>query len=141
MQEYQAVRWALGDLLRSSSARSQLKTTWTGGSGKLPASLLLADCRTEARSLITEFIQAVATVTIDNFEASLATYQQQFDRAEFWSQNQYLIWFHGKDLQKTMQNQESQYISLNSFFNWAANQIDIDRHPDLAELRIKIEQL
>ncbi|MGL5062390.1 MAG: hypothetical protein ACRC62_20630 [Microcoleus sp.] len=40
-----------------------------------------------------------------------------------------------------MQNQESQYISLKSFFNWAANRIEIDRHPDLTELRTKIEQL
>ncbi len=141
LQDYQAVRWALGELLVSSSRRTQLKTTWTGGSGQLPSSLALLDCRTEARELINQFRQAVETVTLDRFEASLANYQQQFSQSEFWSQKQYVIWFHGKDIQKEMQKQESQYISLKEFFNWAANQLDIDRHLDLRELRSKIEQL
>ncbi|MEH2313606.1 MAG: hypothetical protein V7K35_19895 [Nostoc sp.] len=44
LQDYQTVRWALADLLQSSASRHQLKTTWTGGSGKLPFSLTLHDC-------------------------------------------------------------------------------------------------
>lgn len=44
LQFYQAVRWTLGDLLRMSTAREQLKTTWTGGSGKLPELLDLQSC-------------------------------------------------------------------------------------------------
>lgn len=141
LQDYQAVRWALGELLVSSSTRTQLKTTWTGGSGQLPPSLALVDCRTEAIGLINQFRQAVETVTEDRFEASLANYHQQFSQSEFWSQKQYVIWFHGKDIQKEMQKQESQYISLERFFYWAANKLDIDRHLDLRELRSKIEQL
>lgn len=141
LQDYQAVRWALGELLFSSSTRTQLKTTWTGGSGQLPSSLALLDCRTEAIELINQFRQAVETVTLDGFEASLASYHQQFSQSEFWSQKQYVIWFHGKDIQKEMQKQESQYISLKAFFDWAANKLDIDRHLDLRELRSKIEQL
>lgn len=141
LQDYQAVRWALGELLVSSSTRTQLKTTWTDGSGQLPPSLALVDCRTEAIGLINQFRQAVETVTLDGFEASLASYNQQFSQSEFWSQKQYVIWFHGKDIQKEMQKQESQYISLKAFFDWAVNQLDIDRHLDLRELRSKIEQL
>ncbi|HAZ48801.1 MAG TPA: hypothetical protein DDW76_09790 [Cyanobacteria bacterium UBA11369] len=141
LQEYQAVRWALGELLLTSTTRSQLKTTWTGGSGQLPSSLALQDCRTEALTLINQFRQAVETVTLDSFEANLATYQQQFNQVEFWLQKQYLIWFHGKDIQKEMQRQEPQYLSLKTFFNWAVTRIDIERHPDLSELRNKISQL
>lgn len=141
MQDYQAVRWALGDLLVSSSTRTQLKTTWTGGSGQLPSSLALIDCQTEAIELINQFRQAVQTVTLDGFKASVDSYHQQFSQSEFWSQKQYVIWFHGKDIQKEMQKQESQYISLKAFFYWAANQLDIARHLDLSELRSKIEQL
>jgi hypothetical protein len=141
LQDYQAVRWALGELLFSSPTRTQLKTTWTGGSGELPPSLALVDCRTQAIELINQFRQAVETVTEDGFEANLANYQQQFSQSEFWSQKQYVIWFHGKDIQKEMQKQESQYISLKNFFEWAANKLDIDRHLDLTELRSKIEQL
>ena len=36
LQDYQTIRWALADLLQSSATRTQFKTTWTGGSGKLP---------------------------------------------------------------------------------------------------------
>lgn len=141
LQEYQAVRWALGDLLQSSAARAQLKTTWTGGSGQLPSSLALLDCQTEAIRLINQFKQAVETVRQDRFEASLATYQQQFAQVEFWLQKQYLIWFHGKDIQKAMQRQEPRYISLSAFFDWAVTRLDIAQYPDLEELQSKIEQL
>lgn len=80
-------------------------------------------------------------MTLDGFEASLASYHQKFSQSEFWSQKQYAIWFHGKDIQKEMHKQESHYISLEQFFYWAANKLDIDRHLDLRELRSKIEQL
>jgi len=52
-----------------------------------------------------------------------------------------MIWFHGKDLQKAMQQQESQYISLKNFFAWAIEQLDITQCPDLMELQTKIENL
>ncbi|MGK7902334.1 MAG: hypothetical protein AB4352_13140 [Hormoscilla sp.] len=141
LQEYQAVRWALSDLVNTSAARTHLKTTWTGGSGKLPASLVLQDCRTEAFKLIDQFRQDIGTITGDRFEESLAIYQQQFARSEFWEQRQYLIWFHGKDIQKAMQIQEPDYISIKRFFDWAITQLDITQHSDLVELRTRIEQL
>ncbi|MHC5755348.1 MAG: hypothetical protein ACYTXF_32845 [Nostoc sp.] len=141
LQYYQTVRWALADLLQSSATRHQFKTTWTGGSGKLPSSLTLQDCQTEAEALINQFQQAVATVTLDRFEQSLAVYQQQFAQEEFWTQKQYLIWFHGKDIQKAMQQQKSQYISLNAFFDWALNQLDVNQYPDLIELQNRISPL
>ncbi|MBD2311635.1 DUF4435 domain-containing protein [Desertifilum sp. FACHB-1129] len=141
LQAYQAVRWALGDLLHLSAARSQLKTTWTAGSGKLPSSLLLPDCQTEALRLVEEFRSATNTVTPERFADSLAGYQQQFTADLFWQQQQYLIWFHGKDIQKQMQIEQSRYISLDSFFKWAVKRVNISQHPDLVELQEKIEQL
>ncbi|MBE9198738.1 MULTISPECIES: hypothetical protein [unclassified Nodularia (in: cyanobacteria)] len=142
LQDYQAVRWALADLLQMSAARVQLKTTWTGGSGILPASQTLEDCQTQAMRMIMQFRQAVETVTPESFETSLAKYQNQFNQAEFWQNKQYLIWFNGKDIQKMMQKEEPRYISLNKgFFPWAITQLDISQHSDLMELRTKIEQL
>jgi len=138
LQYYQTVRWALADLLQSSASRHQLKTTWTCVSGILPSSLTLQDCQTQAVALINQFQQAVRTVTQDRFEHSLAVYQQQFAQEEFWTQKQYLIWFHGKDIQKAMQQQKSQYISLNAFFDWALNQLDVNQYPDLIELQNRI---
>jgi hypothetical protein len=128
--------------LRNAGARSQLKTTWTGGSGKLPSSLTLADCQTEAVKLINQFRQSVDAITLEIFQASLTQYQQQFAQAEFWQQQQYLIWFHGKDIQKNMQNQRQHYISLKSFMEkWAIPQLNIAQYPDFLELKDKIAQL
>lgn len=146
LQAYQAVRWALGDLVNMSAARKHLKTTWTDNSGELPDSLDLQNSKREALELINQFRQAVETVTPENFEASLAMYQQQFTQEEFWTQKQYLIWFNGKDIQKEMHRQEPQYPPLkkkkgDDFFNWAVTQLDLNQHPDLVELRVKIEQL
>jgi hypothetical protein len=141
IQDYQSVRWALADLLQLSATRQQLKTTWTGGSGKLPTSLSLSDCHTQAVALIHQFQQAVETVTQDRFEQSLAIYQQQFTQERFWTQQQYLIWFHGKDLQKAMQRQKSQYLALDAFFDWALRQIDINQYPDLVELQNVISEI
>lgn len=142
LQEYQAVRWALGDLLQMSPARTQLKTTWTGGSGALPSSLTIDDCETEAKNLIEQFSQDVAVVTEEAFESSLLKYRRKFSQPEFWTQKNYLIWFHGKDLQKMMQKQENNYISLKKdLFPWAVTQLDITAYPDLMDLRTRIEKL
>ncbi|MFP5272210.1 hypothetical protein [Coleofasciculus sp.] len=142
LKDYQAVRWALADVAKPSGARSHLKTTWTKGSGKLPASLGLPHCQAEAKKLIQTFREAVDQVTQDKFEESLGIYQDKFSQDEFWQHKQYIIWFHGKDLQKAMQRQKSQYISLKeNFCNWAIEQLDITQYPDLTELRTKIENL
>lgn len=141
LQEYQAVRWALGDLLQMSGSRVQLTTTWTGGSGKIPVSLELQDCKSQAQDLINQFIQGVKAVNQEDFEESLAKYQRQFTQVDFWHNQDYLIWFHGKDIQKMMQKNESNYISLNTFFDWAIAHLDIAQYPDLVELHTQIQQL
>lgn len=139
---YQAIRWALGDLSRTGAARKQLKTTWTDGSGTLPQSLDLESCKHQALNLIDEFREAVTSITREKFEESLNTYLQQFEQDNFWTQKQYLIWFHGKDIQKEMQRQQSNYISLSSYFeNWAITKLDMDQHCDLVDLRTRIKQL
>ena len=140
LQAYQAVRWALGDLVNMSTARQQLKTTWTE-KGKLPDSLILQDCQHQALKLVNQFRLAVESVTPEKFEDNLVSYQQRFNQEEFWTEKQYLIWFNGKDIQKEIQIQYSKFISLDSFFDWAIPQLDINQHPDLIELRTKMEQL
>ena len=140
LQHYQAVRWALGDLVNMRPAREQLKTTWTK-KGNLPESLILQDCKDRALELINKFRLAVESVTPEKFEDNLVSYQQRFNPEEFWTEKQYLIWFNGKDIQKEIQRQDSKFISLNSFFDWAIPQLEINQHPDLIELRTKIEQL
>ncbi len=141
LKEYQAVRWALGDLSQISGARSQIKTTWTRGSGNLPESLNIQDCKANAINLLEEFRNALETVTKEKFEARLDEYRKQFEDSEFWINKHYLIWFHGKDIQKEMQIQRQSYISLENFFDWAVSHIDIMNYPDLIELQNKIENM
>ncbi|MEG4504002.1 hypothetical protein QUA81_14270 [Microcoleus sp. F6_B4] len=140
LQHYQAVRWALGDLVNMSTARQQLKTTWTE-KGKLPDSLILQDCQYQALELVNQFRLAVESVTPEKFEDNLVSYQQRFNQEEFWREKQYLIWFNGKDIQKQIQKQDSKFISLTNFFHWVIPQLDINQYPDIIELRTKIEQL
>ncbi|MCT7971945.1 DUF4435 domain-containing protein [Laspinema olomoucense] len=143
LQFYQAVRWALGDLCNQGAARKQLKTTWTGKSGHLPSSLELEDCVDEAVQIVNSFKQNVESITTEFLEDRINFYCQSFSQEEFWSQKQYLIWFHGKDLRKQMQRQEPLYLSLysESFIKWVLPQIDLNQHPDLMELRNRLEQL
>lgn len=141
LAEYQAVRWSLGNLSQNAAGRSQIKTTWTGGSGQLPYSLVLDDCSTEAIKLITQFRDAVDAITPEKFEENLDKYQEKFTQEEFWRKKEYLIWFHSKDIQKQMQKQQSRYISLSHFFAWAIANFEIAQHPDLIELQGIIEEL
>jgi hypothetical protein len=138
---YQAVRWALGDLLIEGMARDQLKTTWTSGSGTLPDGLDLQSCQDRALELVYQFKQVIESITAEKFTVNLEKYHQQFSQEGFWLENDYLIWFHGKDIQKAMQKKMPSYISLTSFFNWAVDHLDIAQHPDLMELKTKIQQL
>ncbi len=148
IQNYQAVRWALSDLRRGAiQAKAKLKTTWTGGSGSLPESLELDDCQSNAFEMIGEFEKATKQVSQKSFESSLAHYIDLFAKTKFWQQKQYLVWFHGKDIQKAMEKQKEKekrnanYISLKIFFNSAIDRVDITKHPDLLELKTKIECL
>ncbi|MEO1560317.1 MAG: hypothetical protein AAFS12_12030 [Cyanobacteria bacterium J06632_19] len=40
-----------------------------------------------------------------------------------------------------MQKQESQYIALSHFFNWATDYVKLNEHSDLMELQVKIGEL
>lgn len=91
--------------------------------------------------MIADFQMSIKNVNQDRFEKSLSYYQELFSQDNFWEEERYLIWFHGKDLQKAMQKQESQYISLSHFFNWATNNVDLGRYHDLMELQVKIREL
>ncbi|MBD2137288.1 hypothetical protein H6F32_06740 [Anabaena sp. FACHB-1237] len=141
------MRWALGNLCQLSASRKHLITQWTKDT--IPNSLSLSDCKSQALSLINDFKNAVAEVTIDKFEETLEQYLQLFHQQEFWQQKQYLVWFNGKDIYKAMhkisedkKRPYKSYISMDQFSEkWAINNIDIYQYPDLIELQNKIEQL
>lgn len=145
--EYQAICWALAEVANMSGAREQIRTTWTDGSGKLPDSLKLEDCEPCALDLIKQFRKATDNINETTFRQALNKYTQKFDPANraFWDNRDYLIWFHGKDIQKVMARQRmptcKNPISLGDYFEQAIKYIDFNRHPDLIELREKIQAL
>ncbi len=100
IKDYQVVRWALSDLIRMSNTHSRLKTTWTGASGKLPVSLAIEDCQSEGINLINQFRGSIEIVKKDVFKERIEKYNELFSETDFWDTKQYLIWFHGKDIQK-----------------------------------------
>lgn len=138
--DYQAVRWALSRL-KHGKRWPEIKTTWTKSSGYLPSSLRFEDCLQEAKQLISTFKGDVARVREDEFEQHLNKYREKFHSEEFWSQQQYLVWFHGKDLQKAMQITKQNSISLTNFFDEATQSLEVTKHPDLVELKNKVQEI
>ena len=67
------------------------------------------------------------------------TYQEKFQETEFWTQKKYLVWFHGKDLKKAMQKEKPNSISLDKFCVWATAYLELNQHPDLLELKARIQ--
>ncbi len=136
IKDYQAVRWALSRL-KPGDRWPEINTTWRkDGSGDLPSSLVLEDCVEEAKKLINDFSDRVKNINEVEFDKHLQHYQQIFDSDKFWNQEEYTIWFHGKDLQKAMQKEKPHIFSLKKhFFRWATQRIDITKYPDLIELK------
>jgi hypothetical protein len=139
ISDYQAVRWALASLIPTSGwpkVETSLK-----GSGELPQSLQLDDCKKVAEQLIAKFEDAAKPVNLASFEHALEKYLTQFGSLLFWQNQDYLVWFHGKDLKKAMQKLQPKWISLDKFCEWAATKMDYRQHPDLMELSERIQSL
>ncbi len=139
INDYQTVRWALATL-KPGKRWPQVETTWTKGSGHLPPSLKMDDCQKEANKLIENFTDSMKGVNFDDFEKHLNAYQENFQETEFWAQKKYLVWFHGKDLKKAMQKEKPNSISLDKFCAWATAHLELSQHPDLLELKERIQQ-
>ncbi len=139
IKDYQTVRWALAHL-KPGERWPQVESTWTKGSGYLPRSLKMDDCQKEANKLIENLTDSMKGVNQDEFEKHLNAYQEKFQATEFWAQKKYLVWFHGKDLKKAMQKNRPNSISLDKFCTWATAHLELNQHPDLLELKDRIQQ-
>jgi len=131
--DYQAVRWALASL-KPGKRWPEIQTTWRDGSGHLPKSFEYKDCLGEARILVEKFHNAVKTVTIEKLEQTAEEYRQKFHNSNFLDNQEYLIWFQGKDHMKNLWPKLCENFSQKSYTQWAAQKINIELHPDLEEL-------
>lgn len=133
--DYEAIRWALSRL-KPGDRWPEINTTWTKkGSGDLPSSLALEDCLKEAKKLIDDFSARIANISEAEFERHLKHYREKFSTHEFWTQEEYMVWFHGKDLQKAMQKEKPNIFSMKHFFRWATKHIEVTKYADLIELQ------
>ncbi|MDB9529013.1 hypothetical protein PN498_23675 [Oscillatoria sp. CS-180] len=135
---YQTIRWALASL-KPGLRWPEVKNTWTKGDGKLPNALDFTSCFDQGKRIVEEFRQQIVNVNLENFDQNVQGYRTLFGDGGFWESKDYLVWFHGKDIQKAMQIKQPNSISLQkSYFDWAISRIDFSRHPDLEELKLLI---
>ncbi len=140
---YQATRWALSSII-PGERWPRVESTWTEGSGKLPKDLDKDHCIEAAQDLIGGYQKKAEQVSFDSFKTHYAHFEQMFLEESFWTQREYMIWFHGKDLRKAMTRVGSNSLftqfPLKSFceHSWFESQ-DFTHFPGLAELKQKID--
>lgn len=131
--DYQAVRWALAQL-KPGSHWPNVHTTWTRGSGDMPLSLTYDDCLEEACQLITIFQENIENVRHDRFRSSAQVYHERFTAESFLESHRYLFWFHGKDHLVQLCRRLSPNFPRRPYARWAAENVNIEKHPDLQQL-------
>lgn len=130
---YQAARWALASM-KPGERWPEVRTCWTQGSGHLPRSMVEADCIAEAKRLIGNHSSAIVNVTEASLVAAFQGFTAQFSAPTFWTNRDYMVWFHGKDLKSSMQRLRLNSISVDHFCHWAADHFGWSAHADLQEI-------
>lgn len=152
LKYYTASRHTLGVLRQAIS----MDTTWTQGSGELPNALDRADClqktiqlvenvKNKAQSLtnhaktivgVTETVSMITNAYIEQI------YEHFIDRFNdtFIENQEYLIWYNGKDIQKAIKNRmpfRLQGFSFKKYYQYVldSEHFNIQNFPDLIELR------
>jgi hypothetical protein len=134
IKDYQAVRHTLGKLRFPNS----FDTTWTNGSGDLPAKLDIANCKIEGWKLINNVVvRNNAEWTEDNFQSIVDDFLKLFDE-KFFSELKFLIYFQGKDFAKTLTNKLPDF-PLKNYYKFAKKYFDYKKFEDFVQLRKIIE--
>lgn len=137
---YSTVRHALGATRRPIS----LNSTWMDKSGTLPSDLSEDYCIEEAGRLISSFRSDSMAVSEHEFKKHYDIFKNKFDE-NFISRSEYLIYFHGKDLQSAIQLVLNE-MGLNefpfkSYYKAVLGEFNYLDFPDLIELSEKIRSL
>jgi len=136
---YSAIRHSLGKIRRPIN----LSTTWTDGSGHLPSTEILLsfdELKKQAHNLLLSYQNELNSISIESFELILNQFINQFDEELFWINQKYMIWFHGKDLQKAISLQlahnKIRLESWEKYYEFAINNTNfIEKFADLQQFR------
>jgi hypothetical protein len=120
IQCYQAVRWALAKL--KSNNKFFFESKWVKEDGKMPKQFDLEYCQIQANKLIDNFQEKTKAVNKEKLDSYIGEFMQKFTATDFYEQEKYLVWFHGKDL-KAMVRDEL-IVNYNSLFKLSFN-IDV----------------
>jgi hypothetical protein len=152
IKDYSAVRWALHKI---NPKPIYFANTWLEGSGNLPKETALdeASCKSEVQNLFKN-IEQKAKLDFTKFEKELENYQIIFSKSDFWENEDFIKWFHGKDLKKAFSRQiigskmESFDFSLDKMMENICEVgspivflVSESKHQDLVELRNKIKSV
>lgn len=131
--DYQAVRWGLAKL-KPGPRWPEIHTTWTDGSGDIPLSLDYQTCLTQARQLVETFQNQIQDIHPDLLQQHAESFRERFRDQNFLKEQKYLIWFHGKDHLVQLCRRLAPNFPRRNYAEWAAEHIDISKHPDLQQL-------
>lgn len=131
--DYQAVRWGLAKL-KPDLRWPEVRTTWTDGSGNIPQLLDYDNCLAQATELVKSFQTQIQDIHPDNLQKHAESYRQQFAKPSFFQEHKYLVWFHGKDHLAQLCRRLAPNFPRRHYAEWAAEHIDITKHPDLQHL-------
>jgi hypothetical protein len=133
LADYQAVRWALAEL-KPGDRWPEVSTTWTAGSGTIPPPLGYDHCLARASQLVLSFQQEIQDIHPDHLKTCAEIYRERFADHRFFEGAQHLIWFHGKDHLTLLCRRLAPNFPRPHYANWAAEHVDIQKHPDLQQL-------
>ncbi len=130
---YSAARHSLGNIRKPLD----LKTTWIqNGSGTLPDQEILNSpekCKQMALKLVEEFSSSSKSINLNFYEEKFDFFLEKFSNPDFMKNKEYMIWYHGKDLQKAISILMSPLVNnfhWNSYYDFAIEKIDFRKFLD-----------
>jgi hypothetical protein len=140
ISNYSAARHTLGYFRDNFGFR----TTWKESSGHLPSNQDLepAACLEKAWNLIEEKQNKLCPISKKQFQGKFEHFAAIFDDTFFQTQ-QYLIWFNGKDLAKSISKNlpPNLQLSLDNYYKFAFEHFEYDRFPDLVRFQKYLNDL
>lgn len=149
---FQACRHTLGSMRIKTEQHTNFMRTVSPGvsgdsrviflkSGELPPNLDEDYCLEESLNTIRFFRENAELFSEGEFEASYRQFRERFSSDNFFSQLDFLHFFNGKDLAKSLSRILPDQFSFKRYYDFAIRQFNYDQFPDLVELRQVITNL
>ncbi len=137
---YQAARWALSEIKPETGWPARIRTNWLEN-GEMPKILSYEACLLEATKLVKAYLLEVKDISVEKLDNVAKDYLQLFSAKEFFDTKRYLIWFHGKDLIKSILTEFKFQSLFGVYMNWGLENLNFNAYPDLLALKQKCEEL